>query len=104
VAVNDDDSVRRLKGPKRPINTVQERMLVLAALESVDWVVPFAEDTPERLIKMVEPDILVKGGDYQTHEIAGADHVMDSGGEVVIIPFEEGFSTSSMFEKIKKTQ
>jgi D-beta-D-heptose 7-phosphate kinase / D-beta-D-heptose 1-phosphate adenosyltransferase len=102
VAVNDDDSVRRLKGSKRPINNVRERMLILAALDAVDWVVPFAQDTPERLIKMVEPDVLVKGGDYQEHEIAGADHVVGCGGEVVIIPFEEGFSTSSMLEKIKK--
>jgi D-beta-D-heptose 7-phosphate kinase/D-beta-D-heptose 1-phosphate adenosyltransferase len=100
VAVNDDDSVRRLKGLQRPINKVQERMLVLAALDSVDWVVPFSEDTPERLIKLVTPDILVKGGDYQVHEIAGADHVLSHGGEVIIIPFEQGFSTSSVLAKI----
>lgn len=101
VAVNDDSSVRRLKGPKRPINKVQERMLVLAALDAVDWVVPFSEDTPERLIKLVTPDILVKGGDYQVHEIAGADHVLGYGGEVIIIPFEQGFSTSLVLEKIE---
>jgi D-beta-D-heptose 7-phosphate kinase/D-beta-D-heptose 1-phosphate adenosyltransferase len=75
-------------------------MLVLAALDSVDWVVPFSEDTPERLIKLVTPDILVKGGDYQVHEIAGADHVLSHGGEVIIIPFEQGFSTSSVLAKI----
>lgn len=103
IAVNDDDSVRRLKGPKRPINKIQERMLVLAALDSVDWVVPFSQDTPERLIKSVAPDILVKGGDYQVHEIAGADYVLEHGGEVIIIPFEEGFSTTSVLTKIKKT-
>jgi D-beta-D-heptose 7-phosphate kinase / D-beta-D-heptose 1-phosphate adenosyltransferase len=102
VAVNDDSSVRHLKGVKRPINKVQDRMLMLAALNSVDWVIPFSEDTPERLIKLITPDILVKGGDYQAHEIAGSDYVLSYGGKVVIIPFEEGFSTSSMLEKIKK--
>ncbi len=101
IAVNDDESVRRLKGSKRPINKVQERMLVLAALDSVDWVVPFSQDTPERLIKLVSPDVLAKGGDYQVQEIAGSDHVLSNGGEVVIIPFEDGFSTSSTLEKIK---
>ena len=102
IAVNDDDSVRRLKGEKRPINKAQERMLVLAALDAVDWVMPFSQDTPERLIKLISPDILVKGGDYQKQEIAGADHVLSYGGEVVIIPFVEGFSTSSMLKKIIK--
>lgn len=100
VAVNDDNSVRRLKGSTRPINNVQERMLVLAALDAVDWVVPFSQDTPEHLIKLVAPDVLVKGGDYQIHEIAGAKSVLDNGKEVVIIPFEKGFSTTSMLTKI----
>jgi D-beta-D-heptose 7-phosphate kinase / D-beta-D-heptose 1-phosphate adenosyltransferase len=103
VAVNDDASVKRLKGTERPINSVEQRMLVLAALRAVDWVVPFAEDTPERLIKMVSPDFLVKGGDYKVHEIAGADHVTKKGGKVIIMPFENGFSTSGIVNKIKKT-
>ncbi|MBU0744402.1 MAG: bifunctional D-glycero-beta-D-manno-heptose-7-phosphate kinase/D-glycero-beta-D-manno-heptose 1-phosphate adenylyltransferase HldE [Gammaproteobacteria bacterium] len=101
VIVNDDASVSRLKGPKRPINKVQDRMLVLAALGSVDWVALFSEDTPERLIKLINPDILVKGGDYKVHEIAGSDHVLSQGNEVVIIPFEDGFSTTLMLDRIK---
>jgi D-beta-D-heptose 7-phosphate kinase/D-beta-D-heptose 1-phosphate adenosyltransferase len=103
IAVNDDASVRRLKGLKRPINKTGERMLVLAALDSVDWVVSFSEDTPKRLIQLIAPDILVKGGDYQPHEIAGADYVLSYGGKVIIIPFEESFSTSSMLAKIEKS-
>ena len=101
VAVNDDDSVKRLKGNARPINNVRQRMLMLASLRAVDWVVPFGEDTPERLIKKVSPDILVKGGDYKVHEIAGADHVLKCGGEVILVPFEEGFSTTAMIQRIK---
>lgn len=100
VAVNDDASVARLKGRTRPINKLKERMLVLAALGSVDWVVPFSEDTPARLIELVSPNILVKGGDYKVHEIAGSDHVLGSGGEVIIVPFSDGFSTSSMLDRI----
>jgi D-beta-D-heptose 7-phosphate kinase/D-beta-D-heptose 1-phosphate adenosyltransferase len=101
IAVNDDASVRRLKGNARPINSLEARMLVLSSLRAVDWVVPFSEDTPDRIIKAVTPDILVKGGDYIAHEIVGYDHVTKSGGKVKIIPFEEGFSTTSMVERIK---
>src|SRR5699024_7072184 len=72
VAVNDDASVTRLKGPQRPINPLQQRMRMLAGLAAVDWVVPFAEDTPARLIGELRPDVLVKGGDYDVLEIAGA--------------------------------
>lgn len=104
IAVNDDNSVRRLKGSKRPINKVQERMLVLAALDAVDFVTSFSEDTPERLIKLISPDVLVKGGDYQVSEIAGSDYILNRGGEVIIIPFEEGFSTSSTLAKIQKLE
>lgn len=102
VAVNDDDSVKRLKGDSRPINSLEDRMAVLAALESVDWVVPFSEDTPQRLICKLAPNILVKGGDYQVHQIAGADCVMNAGGEVKILPFKEGRSTSKVIETIRK--
>ena len=101
VAVNDDASVIKLKGPTRPINSLPQRMLVLAALRDIDWVVPFSEETPARLIEAISPDILVKGGDYEINAIAGADFVMQQGGEVIIIPFVEGFSTTSMVEKIK---
>jgi len=102
VAVNDDDSVKRLKGESRPINVVENRMTVLAALACVDWVVSFSEDTPEQLISLFEPDILVKGGDYTEEQIAGASHVRKTGGDVVILPFEDGCSTSLIVEKIKE--
>lgn len=101
VAVNDDDSVRRLKGPGRPINPVDRRMAVLAALESVDWVVPFSEATPQRLICAVNPQVLVKGGDYRPEQIAGHDCVQAAGGEVKVLGFEEGVSTSRIIEAIR---
>lgn len=94
VAVNDDASVARLKGPGRPVNALQERLTVLAALSAVDWVVPFAEDTPEALIRRIRPDCLVKGGDYSPDQIAGADYVHASGGEVVVLPLKAGCSSS----------
>lgn len=101
VAVNDDDSVRRLKGNARPMNTLKNRMTVLSALRSVDWVVSFSEDTPERLIKKVSPDVLVKGGDYRATDIAGADFVIAQGGMVNIMPFRPGHSTTQLIEKIQ---
>jgi len=102
VAVNDDASVQRLKGRGRPINPVNRRMAVLAALGSVDWVVPFSEDTPERLICEIMPDLLVKGGDYRPEEIAGYDCVKRSGGEVVVLGFEDGCSTSEIIDAIRR--
>lgn len=102
VAVNDDDSVRRLKGDTRPINGVEQRMRVLAGLSAVDWVVPFSEDTPQRLISEVLPDLLVKGGDYQVHEIAGHQEVLANGGEVKILHFETGLSTSAIIRAIRQ--
>ena len=102
VAVNDDDSVRRLKGKGRPINPVDRRMTVLAALERVDWVVPFSEDTPERLICEIKPDLLVKGGDYKPQDIAGYECVTRNGGEVVVLGFEDGCSTSDIIETIRR--
>ncbi len=95
VAVNDDASVSRLKGPERPVNALSARMDVLAGLRSVSYVVPFAEDTPARLIEAVSPDVLVKGGDYAVTEIAGHDHVLAAGGEVIILDFLEGHSTTA---------
>lgn len=100
VAVNDDASVARLKGPKRPINSLARRMQVLAGLGAVDWVVPFAEDTPRRLIEAVLPDVLVKGGDYHPEEIAGAEAVLGNGGEVKVLGFEDGVSTTAMISTI----
>ena len=101
VAVNDDESVRRLKGEGRPINSLDRRMAVLAALESVDWVVPFTEDTPERVICAVMPDVLVKGGDYRPEQIAGHDCVVAAGGAVQILGFEDGVSTTRIIEAIR---
>ena len=100
VAVNDDDSVRRLKGETRPINALADRMAVLAGLAAVDWVVPFAEDTPARLIKAVLPDVLVKGGDYRPSEIAGAKDVLAAGGEVRVLGFREGHSSSRIIDRL----
>ncbi|MCB8890649.1 bifunctional D-glycero-beta-D-manno-heptose-7-phosphate kinase/D-glycero-beta-D-manno-heptose 1-phosphate adenylyltransferase HldE [Vreelandella malpeensis] len=100
VAVNDDASIRRLKGEKRPINPLARRMQVLAGLGAVDWVVPFDEDTPASLIEAVLPDILVKGGDYRVEEIAGSDAVLENGGDVKVLGFEEGVSTSGMIQTI----
>jgi len=102
VAVNSDDSVKRLKGPERPINNVMQRMAVLSALESVDWVVSFDEDTPARLIEHCLPDILVKGGDYQLHEIAGSQAVLSNGGEVRVLDFVDGCSTTAVINSIRK--
>ena len=101
VAVNDDASVARLKGEGRPINALDSRMAVLAGLESVDWVVPFSEDTPERLICEVLPDILVKGGDYRPEDIAGGRCVQEHGGEVVVLDFVAGCSTSNIIDAIR---
>ena len=99
VAVNSDESVRQLKGDSRPLNTVSARMTVLAALGCVDWVVPFSEETPARLIAAVNPDVLVKGGDYRITEIAGHDTVLKKGGEVLTIPLVEGYSTTKLIQK-----
>jgi D-beta-D-heptose 7-phosphate kinase/D-beta-D-heptose 1-phosphate adenosyltransferase len=101
VAVNDDDSVRRLKGESRPINALEDRLLVLAGLAAVDWVVPFSEDTPARLIEAVLPDVLVKGGDYQPEEIVGAREVLQNGGEVRVLAFRDGHSSSRIIDRLK---
>ena len=100
VAVNDDASVTGLKGPDRPINGIDSRMSVLAGLRSVSYVIPFSEDTPARLIEAISPDVLVKGGDYAISEIAGHEHVLESGGEVIILEFVEGFSTTATIKRI----
>ena len=101
VGLNSDSSVQRLKGPSRPINGEKERAFVLAALNCVDYVVLFEEDTPENLIKTVQPDVLVKGGDYQLENIVGADFVMQNGGTVTTIPFVEGYSSTHIIEQLK---
>ncbi|HEX5046919.1 MAG TPA: bifunctional D-glycero-beta-D-manno-heptose-7-phosphate kinase/D-glycero-beta-D-manno-heptose 1-phosphate adenylyltransferase HldE [Gammaproteobacteria bacterium] len=102
VAVNDDASVQRLKGPSRPITPLADRMAVLAGLAAVDWVVPFAEDTPAELIAKVVPDVLVKGGDYRVEQIAGGDTVLKNGGEVRVLGFKPGRSTTALIDAIRR--
>ncbi|HHR5900744.1 TPA: bifunctional D-glycero-beta-D-manno-heptose-7-phosphate kinase/D-glycero-beta-D-manno-heptose 1-phosphate adenylyltransferase HldE [Providencia alcalifaciens] len=104
VAVNSDASTRRLKGETRPVNPLDQRMIVLGALGAVDWVVPFEEDTPQRLISEILPDILVKGGDYQPDEIAGSKEVWAAGGQVMVLNFEDGISTTNIIKNIMKTK
>lgn len=100
VAVNDDDSVRKLKGESRPINVLEDRLLVLAGLASVDWVVPFSQDTPAALVAELLPDVLVKGGDYEPEQIAGAKEVLQNGGEVRVLAFRDGHSSSRIIGKL----
>lgn len=104
IAVNDDSSVKKLKGPHRPLNNLQSRMGVLLGLGSVDWIVPFSEQTPERLINKLLPDVLVKGADYQVHEIAGHKAVLKNGGEVRTIALVPGHSTTKTIEKMGKAR
>lgn len=101
VAVNADESVRRLKGEGRPINSEDRRMAVLAGLESVDWVLVFGDDTPERLLEVVRPDILVKGGDYQKEQVVGWEIVEAYGGQVRPLDFLDDCSTTAIVEKIQ---
>jgi len=100
VAVNDDDSVRHLKGEARPINALEDRLLVLAGLAAVDWVVPFSGDTPASLIADILPDVLVKGGDYKPEDIAGAKDVLQNAGEVRVLAFRDGHSSSRIIDKL----
>ena len=101
VAVNSDDSVTRLKGAGRPVNPVDRRMTVLAALGAVDWVVDFKEDTPQRIIANILPNTLVKGGDYNVEDIAGGKEVIAAGGDVQVLNFEDGISTTAIINTIR---
>ena len=101
IGVNTDNSIKRLKGPNRPIVEEISRAKQLAALEFVDAVVLFDQDTPIDLIKMINPNIITKGGDYNTDQVIGNDIVTQNDGEVVIIPLTQGYSTTSILEKIK---
>ena len=101
-ALNSDSSVRSLKGEARPIQSQEDRAVILDALESVDLVVIFDQETPAEIIKTLLPDVLVKGGDYTPDTIVGADIVTENGGEIKVIPFRSGYSTSSVIEKIIK--
>jgi len=102
VGLNSDASVKKLKGPERPINNTESRASILANLVLVDVVVVFEEDTPLQLIQTLLPDVLVKGGDYTIDTIVGAKEVIANGGKVIINPIVEGFSTTNIIEKIKK--
>ena len=101
IGLNSDNSVKRLKGESRPINNEDDRALVLSALEFVDFVVMFSDYTPKALIEAITPDVLVKGGDYIPENVVGAEHVINSGGRVEIIPLLEGRSTTSIINKMK---
>jgi len=102
IGLNADASIKRLKGPDRPINSTESRALVMANLVLVDAVVVFEEDTPYELITTLMPDVLVKGGDYTIDTIVGAKEVIANGGKVIVNPIVEGFSTTNIIEKIKK--
>lgn len=101
VGVNSDASIRRLKGPSRPINPLGDRMRVLAGLESVDAVISFSANTPLGLIKKIRPDVLVKGGDWPVDMIVGAKEVLSWGGRVITIPIQKGRSTTAIIEQIR---
>ena len=102
VAINSDASVKRLKGEERPINPVDRRMAVLSGLESVDWVLSFEDDTPERLLQLLQPDIVAKGGDYSAEQVVGWEIVKAYGGEVKVLSFFDDCSTTAIVEKIKE--
>ena len=102
VALNDDSSVKRLKCFDRPNNTLKDRIRMLSSLSCVDWVIPFSEDTPELLYSKYLPDILVKGGDYIKSQVVGGSAVENSGGEVHIIEFLDGYSTTKLINRIQK--
>jgi D-beta-D-heptose 7-phosphate kinase / D-beta-D-heptose 1-phosphate adenosyltransferase len=102
VAVNTDDSIRKLKGENRPINHLDHRMTVLAGLGVVDWVIPFTDETPERLLKMLQPDFLVKGGDYRLDQVVGADIVRAYGGQVRIVNHDITTSSTTIFNQLQE--
>lgn len=103
IGLNSDSSVQQLKGPSRPVNNELSRTTMLASMFFVDGVVLFSEDTPLELIKQIKPDVLVKGGDYEIHQIAGAEETLANGGEVKVLGFLPGYSSSSIIDKIKNS-
>jgi rfaE bifunctional protein nucleotidyltransferase chain/domain len=102
VGLNSDESVSRLKGPTRPVNKIDDRAFALASLRCTDLIVPFEEDTPLELIEFLQPNILVKGGDYTIESIVGAKETLQRGGKVEVLSFKEGYSTTSLIDKMKK--
>lgn len=103
VGLNSDASIKELKGKGRPVNDQESRALLLASLSMVDAVVIFTEPTPVELVKIIKPEVMVKGGDYKVEDIAGAREVIESGGKVIINPIIEGLSTTSIINKIQNT-
>ena len=103
VAINSDNSIKRLKGESRPVVDLKNRLALLKALECIDFVIPFEEDTPQKLIEEIRPDVMVKGEDWKGKTVAGADFVQSYGGKVEFIKLEQGLSTTNIIEKIKKT-
>ena len=101
IGVNGDESVRRLKGPDRPVRSEAERVYVLAALEAVAVVTTFEQDTPLELVRVLQPDVIVKGGDYSPETVVGAAEVRARGGEVIIVPLTPGHSTTSTIERLR---
>ena len=101
LGLNSDSSVKKIKGLARPINKQLDRARVLSALSCVDYLTIFSEDTPLRLIRLIQPDVLVKGGDWQTEKIVGADFVKARGGKVLAIPYIKGYSTTKLINKIR---
>jgi len=102
VGINTDASIKRIKGKNRPITPLAQRMQIISALEVVDYVISFSEDTPYNLIKEIKPDLLIKGGDWDTKEIVGKDIVESYGGKVITIPYIKGISTTGIIKKIVK--
>lgn len=102
VGINTDESVRKIKEERRPIVPLKARMEVLDSIKYVDYIIPFSEETPIEIIKIIEPDIIVKGGDWEENEIVGADLVKKGGGEVVRIRYKNAYSTSEIINTIKR--
>jgi len=103
VGINSDQSVKQIKGPKRPVLPESDRCELLGAMEMVDFVILFNEPDPYNLISAIRPDVLVKGGDWNTEKIIGADMVEEAGGRVVVVPYMKGFSTTEIIERIKNS-
>ena len=102
VGINSDKSVKKLKGPLRPINSLSDRVSILSELKFVDYVISFEEQTPLELVKLIMPDILVKGGDYTIDNVVGSNEVISAGGEVKLLKFHDGYSSTNYIDKIKK--
>lgn len=103
IGLNSDHSIKRLKGPERPVNALPDRALALAVLQFVSLVVPFEDDTPLGLIEHLKPNILVKGGDYTIDTIVGAKETLQRGGTVKVLPFVDGYSTTAIIERLRKS-